>query len=74
MNGISWIEATKNLPSRRIKNSETWARTKLTKIQVVELKQKLATKLYSYKELSREYNVSDTTIRNIANGKIWKNI
>jgi len=74
VNRISWTESTKNIPSTRIKNGKTWARTKLTKTQAIEIKQKLSTQSYSYRSLAREYAVSDTTIRNIANGKIWQDI
>lgn len=47
---------------------------KLSKIQVIEIREKYATKKYSQTELACEYNVARATIGKIVNNLTWKHI
>jgi group I intron endonuclease len=75
--GKSWVDATKDLINTGIRkqgNGKDWSKAKLTVELVKEIKQKLATGLYSYVSLGNEYGVIDGTIRAIAEGITWKHV
>lgn len=48
--------------------------SKLTGAEVMEIREKYASGLYTQARLSREYQVSITTIRNIVHGVTWQNL
>lgn len=50
------------------------ASSKLTGDKVIEIRQKYATRQYTQEALSREYQVSINTIRNILRGVSWQNL
>lgn len=48
--------------------------TKLTSIQVLEIRKKRETEKYTFKKLSEIYNISETNISRIIKRESWKNI
>ena len=74
--GTAWQNETKDLIGLTIRkgNGKTFIKTKLTEKEVIEIKQKFATKLHTFAELGREYGVLGETISLIIRGKTWKHI
>jgi len=56
------------------KNGEKNGRSKLTEKQVIEIREKYTSDKYTFVALSKEYDVTITTIRSIVLYKIWKHI
>lgn len=48
--------------------------SKLTSVQVLEIREKRSLENYTQDRLAREYQVSITTIRNIVNGVTWQKL
>ena len=53
---------------------ETHYDSKLSKIQVLEIREKYVPRKYSTYKLAKEYDVHQSTIHRIINDKIWKHI
>lgn len=53
---------------------ELSSNSKLTELQIKEIKIKYATGNYTYKQLSKEYNVSPQQLNRIVLGKRWKHL
>jgi predicted transcriptional regulator len=47
---------------------------KLTGVQVMEIREKYASRLYTQNRLAREYQVTNTTIQNIVHGVTWQSL
>ena len=48
--------------------------SKLTELQVIEIKKRLATEYRTQSQIARDYGVTPTLITNIKKGKTWKHI
>lgn len=48
--------------------------SKLTAVEVLAIREKYASRVYTQADLSREYRVSINTVRNIVNGTTWQQV
>lgn len=80
VNNLEWTTRSENIKhSYLMRDSKTYKgsgnkNSKLTEIQVLELRKEYKSGKFTYKQLSQKYSVGITLIGYIINNKIWKHV
>ncbi len=77
VSNLEWMSHQENSlhsSMRGIYNGENNGNSKLTKQQVIEIRQKYKFRKYTYEDLSKEYGVLKTYIGRIINRVVWNHI
>jgi len=75
---LRWATRKENMSDTLVhgtrRNGERHGRAKLSELQVLDIKRRLALRSETHTALSNEYGVSVATISNIARGRKWKHL
>jgi hypothetical protein len=77
VNNLEWVTASENIQhahNNGIRVGEKNGNSKLTAIQINEIRDKYSFRKTTYKELSEEYNVMKNYIARIVKRQVWKHI
>lgn len=77
LNKKSWKEALKDLPTIDLTirtNGEKWKKSKLTENEVINIFKEYTIGNVSMQFIADKYNVTNSVISNIINGKSWKHL